>query len=92
MNRLFKAVKAGVAGAMSAFGPGSYSAAGVAIACSHCGASEFERREAQLNTAGLTFLGLDWMNRGGTALVCVNCGLIQWFAKEPERLDNPSGA
>ena len=92
MDRFIKAVKAGVEGAMEALGPGQYAAAGKPIHCGHCGASEFERREAQLNTAGMTFLDLDWMNRGGTALVCVDCGLIQWFAKEPDRLSAPPRA
>ena len=88
MSRFFDAVKAGVQGAMSTFGPGRFAAAGKAIGCGHCGQTEFVKREAQLNTAGMTFLDLDWMNRAGTALVCTNCGLIQWFAKEPERIDD----
>lgn len=87
MSRFFEAVRAGVRGAMSAMGPGRFSAGGVVVACTHCKQNEFEKREAQLNTAGMTFLDLDWMNRSGTALVCTNCGLIQWFAIEPERLD-----
>lgn len=87
MSRFFEAVKAGVRGAMSAMGPGQYSAGGITVSCAHCKQNEFEKREAQLNTAGMTFLDLDWMNRSGTALVCTNCGLIQWFAIEPERLD-----
>ena len=88
MNRFFKAMKAGVQGAMSAMGPGQFAAGGVMVRCTHCQETEFERREAQLNTAGMTFLDLDWMNRGGTALVCTNCGLIQWFGKDPERLES----
>ena len=72
---------------MSAMGPARFAAGGLAISCTHCKKGEFEKREAQLNTAGMTFLDLDWMNRSGTALVCTNCGLIQWFAIEPERLD-----
>ena len=86
MSRFFSAVKAGVQGAMSTVGPGRFSAGGRAITCTHCTETEFVKREAQLNTAGMTFLDLDWMNRSGTALVCTNCGLIQWFAKEPERI------
>jgi hypothetical protein len=72
---------------MSAMGPGRFIAGGSTVSCTHCKQNEFEKREAQLNTAGMTFLDLDWMNRSGTALVCTNCGLIQWFAIEPERLD-----
>ena len=87
MSRFFNAVKAGVRGAVSAMGPGQFAAAGLTISCTHCKASEFEKRVAQLNTAGMTFFDLDWMNGSGTALVCTNCGLIQWFGKEPERID-----
>lgn len=87
MNKFLRAVKAGVHGAMSAMGPGRYQAAGLPLSCQHCRAEVFERREAQLNTAGMSFLDLDWMNRSGTALICTNCGLIHWFGKEPERVD-----
>ena len=86
MSRFFDAVKAGVRGAMSTTGPGRYTAAGLPVSCQHCKADVFERREAQLNTAGMTFLDLDWMNQSGTALVCINCGLITWFAKDPDRV------
>lgn len=88
MERFFDAVKAGVRGTMSGMGPGRFSAGGRPISCTHCEQSEFERREAQLNTAGMSFLDLDWMNRSGTAMVCTNCGLIQWFAIDPVRLDD----
>ena len=88
MSGFFEAVKAGVKGAMSATGPGRFSAGGLAVSCTHCKRDEFERQEAQLNTAGMTLLNLDWANRSGTALVCTNCGLIQWFATEPERIDS----
>lgn len=87
MERFFDAVKAGVRGAREGTGPGRYSAGGLAVSCTHCRKDEFERREAQLNTSGMSFLDLDWMNRSGTALVCTTCGLIQWFGIHPERLD-----
>lgn len=86
MKGFFRAVKAGVRGAMSVLGPGRFQAAGLPISCQHCKADVFERREAQLDTALLTSLDLDWMNRSGTALVCTNCGLIHWFAMEPDRI------
>lgn len=86
MSRFFDAVKAGVRGAMGEMGPGRFQAAGRMIACTHCGADRFQDREAQFNTAGATVAGLDWMNKSGTALVCVSCGLVQWFAKAPERV------
>ena len=87
MSRFFDAVKARVQGAVGAVRPGRFVSGGRAITCSHCAEPMFVKREAQLNTAGMTLLDLDWMNGSGTALVCTNCGLIQWFAKEPTRID-----
>lgn len=87
MGRLFKAIKAGVRGAVSATGPGRFRAAGLPISCQHCRADIFEKREAQLNSAGMTLLDLDWMNRSGTALICTNCGLIQWFGRTSQRTE-----
>ena len=53
------------------------------IKCNHCKGTGFLRGSAMLNTAGMTFLGLDWANRTATTLMCDNCGLIHWFGKEP---------
>ena len=87
MNKFFKAVKAGVRGALSASGPSRFRAAGLPVSCQHCKADTFQRREAQLNTAMLSAMDMDWMNRSGSALVCTNCGLIRWFLKEPQQVD-----
>jgi ribosomal protein S27E len=57
---------------------------GIRVTCSHCGATSFTRGEAQLNTAGLSFLGLDWANRSATVLICDSCGKIEWFLENPE--------
>lgn len=57
-----------------------YEAAGVEVACTHCRGTLFESRQVLLNTRGLTFLNLDWLNRSATALVCESCGLVQIFA------------
>ncbi|HEX6040681.1 hypothetical protein [Longimicrobium sp.] len=88
MSRFFDAVKAGVRGAMSEMGPGEFAAAGRRIACTHCGGTRFDRREAQFNTSGATMVGLDWMNRSGVALICETCSLVQWFASAPERISS----
>lgn len=56
-----------------------YEKAGIVVTCSHCGGDEFDERSAQLNTAGATFLGLDWANRNATVLVCRSCGHLEWF-------------
>ena len=60
-------------------GDSGYERAGRQVVCSHCGGVEFDERSAQLNTAGLTFLDLDWANRNATVLVCQQCGHIEWF-------------
>lgn len=86
MSDFLKRVGKGVKAALNSFGPGRFSAAGHPIICPHCKNSEFEEGSAQLNTAGLTFLGLDWLNKSATVLVCTNCGLIQWFGKAPDKM------
>lgn len=90
MRNLFRAVKAGVRGVISATGPGRFVAADRSVTCGHCGCDVFERHEAQLNSAGMTLLSLDWLNKSGIALVCTNCGLIRWFARAPDRVDDVS--
>lgn len=52
------------------------------IKCPHCGGTEFQKGEAQLNTAGMTFLGFDWLNKSADILLCDACGRIEWFASE----------
>ncbi|EHF02941.1 hypothetical protein HMPREF1008_00586 [Olsenella sp. oral taxon 809 str. F0356] len=56
------------------------SIAGKAVVCPHCGGTRFLEGKAQLNTAGMSFLNLDWLNRSVTVLECAHCGRIQWFA------------
>lgn len=56
-----------------------YEIAGRSVACSHCGGEEFDERSAQLNTAGATFLNLDWANASARVLVCQTCGHLEWF-------------
>lgn len=75
MSKFFLAVKAGIRGARSAVGPGRFVAAEVPVTCTHCRGEMFERCEAHMNTAGMTLLNLDWMNRSAAALICVRCGL-----------------
>lgn len=36
-----------------------------------------------LNTPGMTFMNLDWLNATASILVCVDCHHIEWFAKPP---------
>jgi predicted nucleic-acid-binding Zn-ribbon protein len=86
MGNFGKALKRAAKAFAGANGPGEYEAGGKKVACPHCGASEFAEGRAQLNTAGMTFLGLDWANESATTLACTNCGRVEWFLKPPERL------
>jgi len=52
---------------------------GRALECYHCGSHHFDRREAQLHTAGMTFLKLEWLNKTAEVFVCVQCGRLEWF-------------
>lgn len=56
-----------------------YEVAGIQVECPHCGGTSFEESRAQLNTAGLTFLDLDWANRSASVLICKTCGHLEWF-------------
>ena len=58
---------------------------GTQVACPHCGSTHFNKRKALLNTAGLTFLQLDWANASASVLVCESCGRLEWFIDEPEQ-------
>jgi len=53
--------------------------AGTKLECVICGNDHFWKRDAQLNTAGLTFLDLDWANASALCVVCDNCGYVHWF-------------
>ena|SRR5688572_13785368 len=85
MKKLGKAFKAAAKGFADGFGSGRYQAAGRPVCCNHCNGERFMEHQALLNTKGATLAGLDWLNKSGTALLCDNCGLIQWFGKRPER-------
>ena len=87
MGRFFRAVKAGVRGAAAGGDPARFQAAGIVLICQHCRGDLFRRRTALLNTATLSAMGIDWMDRSGAALVCESCGLIHRFLKEPQRVD-----
>jgi predicted nucleic-acid-binding Zn-ribbon protein len=65
----------------------SYSVAGKAVKCSHCGNQTFGEGSALLNTRALTFFNLDWANRAAHILVCRTCGKVEWFLQAPEKQD-----
>jgi uncharacterized protein len=85
MAGIGKALKDGIRAAMEGPDGHAYEAAGKRVHCGHCGGEAFLAHEALMNTTGATMGGVDWTDRSGTALVCVRCSLIQWFARSPER-------
>ncbi|MHB9028311.1 MAG: hypothetical protein ACYC9O_06045 [Candidatus Latescibacterota bacterium] len=82
-----RALKRGVQAFTESLGPGEFAAGGGKVVCDQCGGSEFSAGSAQLNSAGMTFAGLDWADKSATTLACTTCGKIQWFLKKPERLE-----
>lgn len=52
---------------------------GKQLICVHCGGNRFIHREAQLNTAVMTFFDIDWLNKSAEVFVCSACGRLEWF-------------
>jgi DNA-directed RNA polymerase subunit RPC12/RpoP len=59
--------------------PSKVTIAGHPLQCPHCQHNTFFERSWQLNTSGMTFLNLDWLNSSATNYVCSRCGRIEWF-------------
>jgi uncharacterized protein with PIN domain len=53
--------------------------AGFSLRCEICKNELFWRRQAQLNTAVMSFFDLDWANPSAECYVCSQCGYIHWF-------------
>lgn len=51
----------------------------IQLKCQICGRDEFMEREAQLNTATMSFFGLDWLNKSARCFICLRCGFVHWF-------------
>lgn len=49
------------------------------VHCPFCQYHLFTQRAIKLNSAGMSFLGLDWANKSATGLICGQCGHIQMF-------------
>ena len=86
MGKFFSAVRRGIQ-AMGETPQGDrYTVAGRPVSCLHCHHDHFVEGRAQLNTAGMTYLNLDWANRSAATLTCTECGRIEWFLADPEEL------
>ncbi len=86
MGRFIRAFKAGVKAMGEAPEGQQYVVAGKGVKCGHCAGDRFVEGEALLNTAGMTFINLDWANRRAATLACVACGHIEWFLADPEEV------
>ena len=83
MSNFFNALKRGLKAATT-FKPEIYLVADKQVVCPHCGSNEFALGSAQLNTTGMTFVGLDWADKSAYTLMCAHCGRIEWFGQKPE--------
>ena len=77
MARFWKTLGRAAKATVGALWPGSYTVEEKKVICSHCGESEFTEGSAQLNTARMSFVGLDWANKSAYTLLCANCGHIE---------------
>ncbi|WP_343218196.1 zinc ribbon domain-containing protein [Haloferula helveola] len=53
------------------------------LLCPICRHDEFDRREMLMNTSGMSFMNMDWLNSSACALVCQKCKHIELFAETP---------
>ena len=79
------AARSAVKAAKEAIGSQRFVAAGKPVVCSHCGCDLFQEQNVLLNTRGLTFFQLDWLDKGAFILVCTRCSQVLWFAKPASR-------
>ncbi len=49
------------------------------LACLVCGGLTFANREIKMNTTGMSFLDLDWLNKSADGAICVRCGFVHTF-------------
>ncbi len=54
-------------------------AAGRRLTCLVCGGERFAYREVSMNTAGMSFMGLDWANKTADGAICRTCGFVHTF-------------
>ncbi len=74
MGKYFKALKQAVKATVDYGGIDTYTVSGKEFACTFCGNNHFEDGRAQLNSAGMTLAGLDWVDKSAYILVCKDCG------------------
>ncbi|HXP21569.1 MAG TPA: hypothetical protein VN840_18150 [Streptosporangiaceae bacterium] len=52
------------------------------FSCTVCRGTLFYDRQVQLNTRGLEFMRLEWMNKSGISLICARCGYMHTFVND----------
>jgi len=57
----------------------TYERKGHALKCPVCGEDKFWTRKTLMNTAGATFLGVEWANKQAENFICENCDYVFWF-------------
>ncbi len=67
----------------------SFEVAGKQLICNHCDGENFIRGTAQLNTAVMSFIGLDWMNQSADTFLCKDCGKVEWFVLDGNKKVKP---
>lgn len=87
MGKFFDALKKTAKSMGQAPSGDRFTVANIVVSCAHCKHNLFVEGEAQLNTAGMTFLNLDWANRTAATLTCTNCGRIEWFLADPQEIE-----
>lgn len=53
------------------------------VRCGQCGHTLLIEHSAQLHSAGLTFLNLEWLGTVTTVLECASCSHLEWFVRRP---------
>lgn len=53
---------------------------GQPLTCVACGSgTRFHQREIKMNTTGMSFFDLDWLNRSADGAICSECGFLHTF-------------
>lgn len=83
MGRILDAFRAGYSGKDFPDGE-TFVVLGKPVKCHHCGHDHFVEGRAQLHTAGLTFMKLEFLNATSATLMCTQCGHLEWFMCDPQ--------
>ena len=53
------------------------------LTCHICKHKKFWYRTTLMNTSGMTFLGMEWLNAEAEKFICSKCGYVHWFFGTP---------